>query len=141
MIFKYKLAHPDTKAPKREYDSAGWDIFCDHDITVEANKPTLIQTGIKVQDMSKGWVAFLKQKSGIALKKGWIVHGGVIDWEYRGKIGVILECSTVTELKRGDPIAQMVFLKVPDEVTVCESDTEAVTDRMEGGFGSTTKSR
>jgi dUTP pyrophosphatase len=137
MLFKYKLANLDTKPPKREYDSAGWDMFSDQDIIVEADKPTLVQTGINVQDMSKGWVAFLKEKSGLALKKGWEVHGGVIDWEYRGDIGVILKCGERTEIKRGMAIAQMVFLKVPDTVEIEECEIESPTDRMAGGFGST----
>lgn len=137
MEFNYIRIHTDTLSPKREHNSAGWDMFADHDADVVPGLPTLIKTGIKIQFMSSGWVAFLKEKSGLALKRNVEVHGGVIDADYRGEIGVIVKCSNGISIKRGDPIAQMVFLKLPDTVMMQESVNEDPTSRMADGYGST----
>ena len=137
MEFKYKLSSSNAIDPIRCHSSAGWDLYSSENVLVPANIPTLVQTGIKIQYMSEGWVGFIKQKSGNALKKGWNVYGGVIDCDYRGNIGVILVCPVDTEITRGMAIAQLVFLKIPNEVTMVKSEDEDVTTRMNDGFGST----
>lgn len=63
---------------------------------------------------------------------------GVIDYDYRGNVGVILfNYSDVDfEVKRGDRIAQLILEKISMADAV-EVEELAETERGAGGFGST----
>jgi dUTP pyrophosphatase len=107
----------------------------------------LIPTGLFVE-IPIGYEAQIRPRSGLSLKQGLAVLNspGTIDSDYRGEVGVILanisdlssaEDSFVT-IKHGDRIAQMIVKQV--EKMEFEEVTElSVTDRGEGGFGSTGK--
>jgi len=79
-------------------------------------------------------------RSGLAYKDGIDVMAGVIDEDYRGEIGVVLINLGQTEKKfsAGDKIAQIIFEQY-NPVTIQEVPELPVTDRAEGGFGSTDK--
>lgn len=69
-----------------------------------------------------------------------ISGAGVIDQDYRGNVGVILFNFSKEEFKvnKGDRIAQLILEKIyTPEIQVL--DSLDVTDRGEGGFGSTGK--
>ena len=53
-------------------------------------------------------------RSGLALKHGIDVGAGVVDYDYRGNVGVILFnfSDTDFEVKRGDRIAQLIIEKI-----------------------------
>ena len=90
---------------------------------------------------SLGWRAGLVlPRSGLALRHGvGVVNGpGLIDPGYRGEVQVLLvnHGSDPVELRRGDRIAQLVVVAVPT-VELVESSTLPLSDRGEGGFGST----
>ena len=53
-------------------------------------------------------------RSGLALKNGIDVGAGVVDYDYRGNVGVILfNFSDIDfEVKRGDRIAQLIIEKI-----------------------------
>jgi dUTP pyrophosphatase len=77
-------------------------------------------------------------RSGLANKHFIDVGAGVIDYDYRGNVGVILfnfgkEPFKVT---KGDRIAQLICERIwyPD---IEECETLCDTERGEGGFGST----
>jgi deoxyuridine 5'-triphosphate nucleotidohydrolase len=77
-------------------------------------------------------------RSGLALKHSIDVGAGVIDYDYRGPVGVILFNlgDKDFEIKRGDRIAQMILERI------CMADVAEVTELSEtvrgsGGFGST----
>lgn len=77
-------------------------------------------------------------RSGLALKNFIDTGAGVIDYDYRGNVGVVLfnHGDTDFEVKRGDRIAQLILerISMADAVEVQElSDTT----RGAGGFGST----
>ena len=70
---------------------------------------------------------------------------GLIDENYRGNVGVILNISSMGcpldennyyVLKKGTRIAQMQIVEVP-QVELVEADELSSTDRHNGGFGST----
>ena len=65
---------------------------------------------------------------------------GTIDADYRGEIGVILLNlgEGLFGLKRGDRIAQLVFMQVP-AVSLKLTDSLDETERGSGGFGHTGK--
>lgn len=77
-------------------------------------------------------------RSGLAWKHSIDVGAGVVDYDYRGNVGVILfNFSDVDfEVKVGDRIAQLILERiVTPEVVEVESLDE--TERGEGGYGST----
>jgi dUTP pyrophosphatase len=79
-------------------------------------------------------------RSGLAYKKGIDVGAGVIDEDYRGKVGVILFNHSDTEFtaEAGARIAQLIITNIstPDVAVV---DSLPESDRGAGGFGSTGK--
>lgn len=74
------------------------------------------------------------------MKHGIDVGAGVVDYDYRGPLGVVLFNfgDVAYEVKTGDRIAQLILERIvtPDVVEVEELDS---TERGAGGFGSTGK--
>lgn len=66
------------------------------------------------------------------------VIAGKVDSDYRGGIGVIILSHELTNfvIKRGTRIAQMTIY-MGEEVDFVESESLAITERGEGGFGHT----
>jgi dUTP pyrophosphatase len=84
--------------------------------------------------------AQVRPRSGLALKNGVTVLNtpGTIDAGYRGEVGVILANFGMETFKisKGDKVAQIVIAPVT-RADIVETDIVDVTDRGEGGFGST----
>lgn len=97
-----------------------------------------IPTGIAIE-LPVGYMAFVQPRSGLAAKHGITLLNtpGLIDSGYRGEIQVILvnHGKEVFRLKRGERIAQLVVLPVP-QVEWIEVGQLSDTLRQEGGFGS-----
>lgn len=77
-------------------------------------------------------------RSGLAAKNFIDVGAGVVDYDYRGNVGVVLfnHAETDFAIARGDRIAQLILERI------CMADLEEVeelpdTERGAGGFGST----
>ena len=83
----------------------------------------------------------IKNKSGIASKRGLIVGACVVDRGYTGEIFVNLHnpSDRTQTLHAGDKIAQAVFVKIETSVKLVESDSiyDDETSRGEGALGST----
>ena len=83
----------------------------------------------------------IKNKSGIASKRGLIVGACVVDRGYTGEIFVNLHNITHRNqtLHEGDKIAQAVFVKVRTDIELIDSDHiyDDETSRGEGALGST----
>lgn len=129
---------PDAKTPMRTSpDAAGYDLVSVEDICVPARGRCLVKTGIAVA-IPRNTYARIAPRSGLALKNGLDVGAGVVDYDYRGEIGVILFNHTDDPYKvcKGDRIAQMILESIvtPD---VFEVDSLDTTERGSGGFGST----
>ncbi len=129
----------DNPLPKyATEDAAGMDICADEDILLENGKVSLVGTGLYIE-LTKGYEAQIRCRSGLALKHGvMLVNGiGTIDADYRGEIKIIMTTilNTPYQIKKGDRIAQMVISKLTQAhlSQVAELD---VTQRNEGGFGS-----
>ena len=77
-------------------------------------------------------------RSGLALKHSIDTGAGVIDYDYRGPVGVILFNHADTEfiIKKGDRVAQLILerISMADIQEVAELSS---TERGTGGFGST----
>jgi dUTP pyrophosphatase len=131
-----KLAS-DVKTPSYAHPGdAGMDLYSRDTRTLEQGEPFLFKLGFKLE-LPAGYVALIKDKSGLALK-GLHTIGGVIEYTYRGEYGVILVNVTDKEylIRPGDKIAQLLI------IPIMTADIEEVkelseTHRGENGFGST----
>ena len=83
----------------------------------------------------------IKNKSGIASKRGLVVGACVVDRGYTGEIFVNLHnpSDRTQTLHAGDKIAQAVFVKITTDVQLVESDSiyDDETSRGDGALGST----
>lgn len=152
----------DLIPTKAHEDDAGFDLQAAVTTHLEPYQCALVPTGVHVIMKPKyvgmtgtpycvhkyNMCADVRSRSGMALKRGLIVLNspGTIDQSYRGEIGVIMFNTTnkPQDITRGERIAQLVFLYTPivnlnqiDQETF--NNTEAVSDRGSGGFGSTGK--
>ena len=77
-------------------------------------------------------------RSGLAHKHFIDVGAGVIDFDYRGNVGVILfnHSDVDFEVKRGDRIAQLVLERISMASAIEVEDLDE-TVRGSGGYGST----
>ena len=112
----------------------------DEVVTIVPGARALIPTGLSISPESSDYVAVIAARSGLGIKKGVSLSNGigVIDSDYRGEIcvGLINHGEEPFEVRRGDRIAQMMFMPVVSAAfTVVDSLDE--TERGAGGFGHT----
>ena len=109
-------------------------------VTIAPGERALIPTGLAISPESSDMVGIIAGRSGLGVKKGvTLANGiGVIDSDYRGEVCVALinRGNEPFEVRRGDRIAQMMFLPVL-HASFLEVDTLDQTERGEGGFGHT----
>jgi dUTP pyrophosphatase len=125
--------------------SVGYDLYSDENFTILAGCTCLIQTNIGVI-IPKGYYGRVAPRSSLAYKHCIDVFAGVIDQDYREKVGVILYNAGKSDFKvsQGDRIAQMIIEKCYTDVSEFVSKETAQsfdswsTNRT-GGFGSTGK--
>ena len=121
--------------------SAGVDLRANIDapIVLKPLERCLVKTGLFMA-IPVGYEGQVRPRSGLALKSGITVLNspGTIDADYRGEVGVILinlsnEPFTIQD---GERIAQLVVSKC-EQAEFCLVNELTVTERGEGGFGST----
>lgn len=143
MPMQTKIQLIDAKAIAPKYAtpcSAGADIFAriDEEITVWPGTRALIPTKIKIA-IPDGYCGLLLGRSGLALKHGICLANGIglIDADYRGEIGVVLQNNGGEPFKVEDGmrIAQLVIVQY--QQTIFKQDSLNDTIRGQGGFGST----
>lgn len=135
---QFKKLTPDAIIPSYAHPGdAGLDIFSNEDCVINPSERYLISTGWSLE-LPQGYVAFIKDKSGIAFKQGMIHMAGVIEYTYRGEYKVLL-FNTSKEpyvVKKGDKVAQLVILPVATaDIKIVEELSQ--TQRGDGAFGST----
>ena len=141
-VFVKLTGRDGVKMPVRATSgSAGFDLCAalDAPLTLEPGKLASVPTGIAVK-LPEGSVGLLFGRSGLGVKHGITLSNsvGVIDSDYTGEIFVGLcnvsdEPYTVMPLDR---IAQLIVTS-PMPVTLVPAEALEVTERGEGGFGST----
>lgn len=139
MKIKIKKLHEDVILPKYAHPGdAGMDLFSRELRTLERGEPHLFKLGFQLE-LPEGYVALIKDKSGLALK-GLHTMGGVIEHTYRGEYGVILNNVTTREVKiePGQKIAQLLIMPICT-ADIEEAEALSETTRGAGGFGSTGK--
>ncbi len=138
MKIQIKKLEVDAKIPQYALaGDAGMDIFSLENLELHPMEKVACRTGIVMQ-IPDGYVGLIWDKSGISVKGGIKILGGVIDSGYRGeiKIGLINLSQEVYKIKKGDKITQMLIQKV-ENPEIVEVDELKETERGAGGFGST----
>ena len=128
-----------AKMPTKAHDiDAGFDLYAPRAFSVLRGASTVINTGVHIE-IPRGYVGFLKSKSGLNVKYG-ITGEGVIDAGYTGSIVAKLynDGPVPVRFEEGQKIIQIVFLPIP-EVELELTDSFEATERGDGGFGSTGK--
>ncbi|CAL1302122.1 unnamed protein product [Larinioides sclopetarius] len=126
---------------RRDLGSIGYDLRTPNGFYIKPQENLKIDTGIAFEmDLKCNFFPKIFDKSSVAANKKVNVQGGVIDPNYRGSIIVALRNNgpEIIHFRRGDAIAQIVFLNfvLP---TLTEVETINVdTDRGKRGFGGTT---
>lgn len=130
-----------TIPTKATQGAAGYDLYADiqEPITIESGRCVKIPTGIAFE-LPPTYVGLVFARSGLSTKEGLRPANcvGVADSDYRGMIYVALyndsdQTRTICPQQR---IAQFVIMKGTD-FQLERVDELSVTNRQEGGFGST----
>lgn len=138
MKFKVILDE-NAKMPTKAHETdAGFDLYAPKRTVVRAKDSAVIDTGVHIK-IPKGYVGFLKSKSGLNVKCG-ICGEGVIDAGYTGSIVAKLYNNghEFVCFEEGQKIIQIVFLPIP-EVELELTDAFERTERGDNGFGSSGK--
>lgn len=127
-------AYIPTRAHKTD---AGYDLYSTDNYDLKPGERIALLVGVHFQ-IPNGYCGLVVNRSGLNFNKGVTLHGnGLIDSGYRGAVQVKLynDGDTVCEIRKGERIAQIIFIKVftPDLVEVDELDE---SDRGNDGFGS-----
>lgn len=125
--------------PKKAHvEDAGFDLRTPVSFELRPGEEKVIDLGVHML-IPRGYVGFLKSKSGLNVKYG-ITSEGVIDAKYTGSIRAKLRRDTSQQnnllFEAGDKITQIVIIPIP-EVALEKVDSLEQTERGDGGFGST----
>lgn len=130
--------------PKRATKgSAGYDFFAPIEFALEPGETIKIPTGIRCE-MNEGWVMMGFPRSGLGFKYRMRLSNTVCildeDYFYSDNEGhifikVVNEGDKTMTVKAGDGFAQGIFI----QYGITEDDN--ATEKRNGGFGSTTKSK
>ncbi len=96
-----------------------------------------VKTGVKVA-IPENFYGRIAPKSGLAIKHGIDIFGGVIDSDYRGELVVIVHNASdfIWQILPGEKVAQLIIEQCYPAQFV-EFTNLPETERGQGGFGST----
>lgn len=161
----YEKTEETTTPTYARLGDAGMDIYSNEEYTIEPGKTLIIPTGIKVA-IPDGYAILIQPRSGLSAKTKLRVANtpGLIDSGYRDEIGVIVENieppfkdieyefdtngeihiksilhGSAYTISKGDRIAQMRLVKVPQAHLVEVTSVENIGVNRKGGFGHTGK--
>lgn len=121
--------------------AAGMDVRAalTEPVVIHPGERVLIPTGLQLA-VPVGYEVQVRPRSGLAIRHGitMLNSPGTIDADYRGEVKVIAinHGSEPFRLHHGDRIAQLVVAAVVQPVVI-GTDSLDITERGEGGFGST----
>jgi dUTP pyrophosphatase len=116
-------------------NDAGYDLYSTENAWIRSGETRAIMTNARVC-IPAGYVGIVTGRSGLNTE-GILCHLGTIDAGYTGPIWVVLSNLNhhMVEVKRGDRVAQLVILELP-EVELVEGILPE-TERGKKGLGST----
>ena len=142
--FQFKKLSSSAKLP--EYGSefaAGMDLFSSNEesIIIEPSKRKMIPSGLSMSYDNMNYYMRIAPRSGLTVKNSIDVGAGVIDFDYRGEIKVVLMNNGTEDfiVKKNMKIAQMIPTMTisPNNAKITEVQEQTETQRGAGGFGST----
>lgn len=149
LTFRVKRNEPDAQLPIRaSTECIGHDVFAyiktetrrGDKILLPPRTTRAIPTGLTVIP-PPGHAAFICSRSGMAKERSIFVTNapGIIDPDYRGALFILLYNGSWENywVQHGDRVAQLVVLTVPDIQMQEVQEILDVTERGDGGFGST----
>lgn len=141
MVINIKKTNSNAIIPTRGSDrAAGYDLYSNEtSVDIPAGETRMIGTGV-CMEIPDGYAGLVYARSGLASKRGLRPANcvGVIDSDYRGEIKVALhnDSKESQTIYSGDRLAQIVITPFL-AATFNEVDELNITDRGDGGFGST----
>lgn len=130
---------PQAVLPKKAHPSdAGFDLALPMDCVLPAQAHQQIDLSLALH-IPPGWYGQIFARSSV-FRRGISVHPGVIDADYRGAVQLLVynHLSVAQQLQRGERLAQLLFLPVPNVRLVEVSRAQlGQTARGAGGLGST----
>ena len=132
---------PEAVLPEQAHPGdAGLDLRSAVDVEVGPGERAMVPTGIAVA-IPDGYAGLVLPRSGLASAHGLTMANapGLIDAGYRGEVicaVVNLDRNEPVKIARGDRIAQLVVVAVPDLDPIWVDELPS-SKRGEGGFGST----
>jgi dUTP pyrophosphatase len=141
MNVRIRRIRPDVPLPRYETDdAAAFDLTAADDTVVAPGAVALVPTGLIVE-VPPGMFLGIFARSSTPVKRGLMVANGVgvVDPDYCGpddevRIAVINFTQAPVTVKRGDRIAQGMFLSTP---RVSWQEAGQLRAQSRGGFGST----
>jgi dUTP pyrophosphatase len=135
----FEKTHQNAILPSKKFpQDVGWDLYAVEDATIPAKSQNVVNIGLKLAYLDKGYWFKIESRSGLAFKDNIVAFQGVIDNNYRGNVGIKLFNFGDKDyhVKAGDRVAQMVIYMENVEFDV-EWGSVVQTARGSGGFGST----
>jgi dUTP pyrophosphatase len=137
----FKRIDARASLPERAHPGdAGFDLRSVVDAEVGPGERAMVPTGIAVA-IPDGHAGLVLPRSGLASRQGLTLANapGLIDAGYRGEVicaVVNLDRETPVKISRGERIAQLVIVPIPDLEPAWVDELPGST-RGQGGFGST----
>lgn len=130
---------PDAILPHKTHPTdAGFDLAIPADCTLAPQTHVSIDLGFAIQ-IPAGWYGQIFARSSV-FRQGLAIHPGVIDADFRGAVQLLVynQLGTAQAARRGDRLAQLLFLPVPDTTLATVTAGQLTrTRRGSGGIGST----
>jgi|SRR5690554_523503 len=159
-----RLSENAVLPTKAHASDSGFDLYAAEDVIIEQGDTAVVKTDIAVV-LPEGYEAQVRPRSGVTSKTKLRVQLGTIDNSYRGNIGVIVDniaedyCGNEMQylthidgldyrtdgalypnetylVRKGDRIAQLVVVPIPQTVAVEIDGDLTESERGDRGFGS-----
>jgi len=138
-VLRVKKLSEDAKIPTKgsEY-SAGYDLYAAHEGEIEPYGKALIKTDLSIS-MPLGCYGRIAPRSGLSWKHHIDIGAGVIDYDYRGNIGVVMfnHSNKLFKVDKHMRVAQLILERYEYDSVIVEVDQLDESVRGEKGFGST----
>ena len=134
---KIKLLSPRSKIPSRKtMYSVGFDLYSAAEYSVQPLGSIVVSIGISIE-LPVGTYGRIAPKSGLAKQTN--VGAGVIDYDYRGDIKVLLYNLTHSEIiiMLGDVVAQLIVEKVAMPKLAVTESLSSTGRNTKGGINKT----
>ena len=138
-----RLPHAEgLQLPAYATDGAAGADLCaavDEELIIRPGERAAVPTGL-VLEIPDGHEGQVRPRSGLAIRAGLTIVNapGTIDSDYRGELKVLMINlgSDPVSINRGERIAQLLIAPVT-RASFVESEALSVSERGDGGFGST----